>query len=233
MIAKSHIFTDILNSVAGITYTRNRYAQIVGRARSKPVNVRSNALELARTNFNASVSDWKGLTDVQRDQWTDFAKDTPWKNGLGDDISLTGQAMYIGQVSAAIASNPARNRGDYDESPCVPGLFTSPLLEFGCCTNPIIGVEVTITNQHHTNQADFMVQISPPQSPSTRYYVGPWNNSAQILLEAIASGASDVASFCPLCDARYYFRVRAFDASDGNNMSSVIFGNAITCTDPI
>lgn len=233
MIAKSHLFTNILNSVAGITYTRNRYAQIVGRARSKPVNVRSNLLELARTHFNAAVSDWKGLTDVQRETWIDFAKDTPWKNGLGDDISLTGQAMYIGQVAGAVAANPAKDKSELDTAPCVPGLFPTPLLTFGCCVNPTVGVIVTVQNQHHSNDMDAVVRISPPQSPSTRYYTGPWETGAQILLEGIAAGATDDAEFCPLCDARYYFQCRCFDAVDGNNMSSLVYGSFVACTDPI
>lgn len=233
MIAKSHIFSSMRNSVGGITYTANRYSAIVGRARVKPVNVSSNPLELMRTRFNAAVAGWKSLSEAERTAWTNFAKDTPWFNALGDPVSLTGQAMYISQRTAAIAADPSFDESNLDACPCTPGLFPTPLVEFGCCTNPTIGVIVTVTNQDSTNAMNAVVRISPPQSFSRNFYGGGFRHDNQVLLSAIAAGASDDAEFCPECLGRYFFEVRAFDDANNNNMSSLVTGYADACTDPI
>ena len=233
MIARSHIFAQMRNSVGGITYTANRYAAIVGRARVKPVNPSSVAAELMRTNFNASVAGWKALTEGERIAWTNFAKDTPWWNALGEQIALTGQAMYIAQRAGRKAATPAIANTFFDACPCVPGLFPTPLVTVGCCVNPVIGVIITVQNQHDTLAADAVVRISSPQNFSRTYWNGPYRYDKQVTLTGIAAGASDDAEFCPECFGRYFYEVRAFDASVEPNMSTVVRGHADACTDPI
>lgn len=233
MLALSHLFTSMRNSVGGITYTANRYASIVGRAKVKPVNPSSVAQELMRTNFNASVAGWKALDEAERIAWTNFAKDTPWYNALGEQVALTGQAMYIAQRCAAVAANAATVIADLDTCPCAPGLFPSPLVTVGCCTNPTIGGIITVQNQHDTIAMDAVVRISSAQNFSRTYWNGPYRNDSQILLEAIAAGATDDAEFCPTCLGRFFYEVRGFDGADNNNMSTVVRGHFDACTDPI
>lgn len=233
MIALSHIFATMRNSVGGITYTANRYASIVGRARVKPVNPSTNALELMRTYFNASVFGWKGLDDGERIAWTNYAKDTPWFNALGSPISLTGQAMYIAQRCGRKAATPAIADSFFDTCPCVPGLFTTPLVTAECCTNPVIGVKIVVLNQHPDTACDAIVRISSPQNFSRKYWTGPYRSDNPILLTGIAAGADDEAEFCPECLGRYFYEVRAFNASAEPNMSTIVRGYADACTDPI
>jgi len=233
MLALSHLFTSMRNSVGGITYTANRYASIVGRAKVKPVNPSSVSQELARTTFNASVAGWKALDDAERIAWTNFAKDTPWVNALGEQIALTGQNMYIAQRCAAVAADPTTTIGDLDTCPCQPGLFPSPLVTVGCCTNPTIGGIITVQNQHDTVACDAIVRISSPQSFSKLFWNGPYMTGQEILLTGIAAGATDDAEYCPLCLGRYFYSVRVFDGVDHNNMSSLVLGHFDACTDPI
>lgn len=230
MIAKSHIMSQMIGSVGGITYTKNRYGAIIGRTRVSPVNVNSNPLETLRTYFNAAVARWKSLSDGQRNGWEVFAAGTPWKGALGDDIKLTGQAMYIAQVSGRMFADPAHLIAGYDVAPCTPGLIATPLLDFNCCSNPDVGVIVTVTNQDPTVTIDAIVRISPPQSPSVNYWSGPYNYLDPILLEGIAPDSSDTAEFCDICENRYFFSVRAFDATNENNMSSIVCGYFDACT---
>lgn len=233
MIARSHIFSSMRNSVGGITYTANRYSAIVGRARVCPVNPSSAAAELMRTNFNASVFGWKALTEGERIAWTHYAKDTPWFNALGEPIALTGQAMYIAQRSGRKAATPAIADGFFDTCPCVPGLFPTPLVTVGCCANPDIGVIITVQNQHHTAPCDAVVRLSSPQNFSRTYWNGPYRYDWQQTLTGIAPGSTDDAEFCPECLGRYFYEVRAFDASAEPNMSTKVLGYADACTDPI
>jgi hypothetical protein len=233
MYGKSHIFASMVKSIGGITYTRNRYASIVGRARTVPVNVRSNPLETARSVFNGAVSGWKSLTDAQRAAWTAFAADTPWFNSLGDAVKLTGQAMYIAIRSAFLGANPAFDPDNMVDCPCQPGLIPAPLITFACCTSPEIGIIVTVENQHDSMNIDAVVRISPPQSLSTNFYNGPYRVDQTAFLESIGPGSSDNAEFCSLCLARYFFEVRAFDADDENNMSNVVTGYFDACSDVV
>lgn len=233
MLCRSHVHSDIIGSIGGITYTRSRYGTIIGRARVVPVNVNSNPLELIRTIFGAGVAEWKKLPIAGQQSWIDFAAGTPWTNGLGETVYLTGQAMYIGQSAAGVNMLGEGVRPGYATSPCTPGLFPMPLLTFDCCANPDIGVVVTVQNLDSTNTATFLVQISPPQSLGVRFYTGPWNNAGQIVVADVEPGSSDDALFCDLCEAKYFFRVRALDVTLGNNMSSVVFGNFVACTLPI
>lgn len=233
MIALSHLFTSMRNSVGGITYTGNRYASIVGRARVKPVNPSTVPLELMRTNFSASVSGWKALTEGERIAWTNYAKDTPWWNALGESCRLTGQAMYIAQRAARKAATPAIADSFFDTCPCVPGLFPTPLVTVGCCPNPTLGVIITVQNQHATIACDAIVRISSPQNFSRTYWNGPYRYDWQVALTGIAAGATDEAEFCPECLGRYFYEVRAFDASLEPNMSTEVRGHADACTDPI
>jgi hypothetical protein len=233
MIAKSHIFSELKGSVGGITYFNTRYAAIVGRARVKPVDPQTCILENARRIFNNSVIAWKYLTDLQRDAWTLYAKDTPWKNGLGDTVYLTGQAMYIAQSSAYVAAKGNSARAACATAPCVPGLFPTPIVDVLCCTNPTIGCKVEITNMHLEANCDAIVRISPPQSLSTNYYNGPYVHDMEVLLTGISAGAADEAEWCPLCEAKYFFQVRAFDAVTNNNMSTLTHCEGVACTDPV
>lgn len=229
MLYRSHIVSDMRGSVAGITYSRNHYG-LTGRARIKPVDVNSNPLENQRSLLNSSVAHWKFLAPAERLAWTDFAKGTPWLNKLGETVYLTGQAMYIGQVTAAMSVMGATARPNYINAPCVPGMFTTPLLNFRCCDNPDIGVIVSIENQHPTNLMNVVVYRSPPQSPGVKFYRGPWDTAARLYLVNIAPDSSDDAEFCDLCEAKYFFKVRCFDGTDQNNMSTLIYGSFVACT---
>ena len=232
MLAKSHIFSEIRNKVGGIVYTKSRYGAIIGRAGVKPVDVNSNALEDIRNQFNNAAIFWKALSIAERDAWEFFAANTPWKNALGDDIKLTGQAMYIGQVCAFMGAFPTGDRTQYDTAPCAGGLFATPTVDIDCCTNPDIGIVVTVTNNDPGNQMNAIVRISSPQSPSKNWYKGPYNYMAAIPLLGIAAEGSDDAEFCDICAGRYFVEVRGFDGTNGNNMSSLTYQWADACTLP-
>lgn len=232
MLWRSHLMTDMLGSIAGITYTKNRYGN-VGRARTVPVDPASMFQELTRSLFNQSVFGFQQLTEGEQIAWNVFAAGTPWTNKLGEDVRLTGQAMYIAQRCAAIYANPANSPDNFDAAPCTPGLMPLPAVTYGCCVNPVVGAIVSVQNLDSTLNMDFIVRISPAQNQSKVYYNGPYRAPLQILLPAVAAGASDDAEFCPLCIGRYFFQIRGFSAVARNNMTSLTRGHFDVCTDPV
>lgn len=232
MIYKSHLVTDMRGSVAGITYSKNRYG-LTGRGKVTPVNPSSGYQEFQRALLGQAVYGFKNLTEAQQIAWDNFAAGTPWKNKLGQDVFLTGQAMYIGQRTAGISALPSADPANYDDCPCTPGLLPAPFVEYGCCANPTVGTIVTVTNMHDTENMDFVVRISPAWNQSRTYYNGPYRTSMTIFLATVAAGASDDAEFCPLCLGRYFFEIRGFSAVARNNMTSLVRGYHDVCTDPV
>lgn len=229
---KSTIFSQITNALAGLVFFSGRYGGIIGRSKGFPVNPSSNAQETVRTYFTAAVKDWQGMTDEQRTDWDNYADNTPWKNAQGDDVSLTGQAMYIAQVTAFRSAFPAGSYVSYLTAPCVGGLFPTPHVAIGCCADPDVGIKVTVTNQDSTNVMHAIVRISTPQNPSKNYFTGPYKGENAIVLTDINAGSSDEAEFCDLCPARYFIEVRGFDGTIINRFSSLVRFHADACTDP-
>lgn len=229
MLWKSHMHSELSGSIGGITYSHGRYGPY-GRARVVPVNVNTTELEIARAFFSASVARWKTLTAVQQQSWIDFAAGTPWTNKLGETVFLTGQAMYIGQTTFSQNLFPGYTLVAYDVAPCVPGLFPQPLVTFACCNTPDLGVIVTVQNLDSTFAMSAIVRISRPISTGVRFHLGPYKSADSILLNAISAGSTDDAEFCDLCAARYFFEVRCWDETNGNNMSSLTHGSFDACT---
>ncbi len=92
---KSQVFTAVSGSIGGITYARNR-GGLYTRARAIPVNPNSTDQQIVRANFAFLVDQWTNtLTDTQRAAWTTYAENTPVTDRLGDQITLTGQQMYL------------------------------------------------------------------------------------------------------------------------------------------
>ena len=226
----SQIMTAASGSVGGVTFTRNRYSSLVARARAIPVNVANNALEVTRARFGSDAIRWRSLTSDQRLAWTNFAKDTPWTNKLGQTINLTGQAMYIAQVGRFRGIYPDSSPDYYDDCTCAPGLAPQPLVTIDCCTNPDIGLVVTVQNQHDTLAMSFAVRISAPQNPSKNFYKGPYTGLSQVVIAALAAGATDTAEFCDLCAAMYFVEVVGVQDPPNVNICSPVRQSFYACT---
>lgn len=233
MLWRSHIFSDLNGSVAGVTYFKGTYGHCA-RARVKPVDVNSNALEAARAFLSQSVAGWKALSDADRQLWKDYASSTPWTNALGESINLTGQAMYVATRSLVNFGEPLTADTEFEEPPCTPGLNPQPYLQTACCPNLEFGVVVTVNNTSDTEAMNFVVQRSPALSPGASFKKGPFRPAEDVLLEDVAAGSSDDASFCDLCDgATYVFRVRGYSAVSPYRMCTEAFVTATACETPI
>jgi len=91
-----------------VVYARNRYGTYTRPLRI-PVNPRSNLQSTVRAAF-ATISDlWQRLDDDQREGWTSYAKAIKIQNRVGQDITLTGHAMFVrcNVPRAAYVSPPA------------------------------------------------------------------------------------------------------------------------------
>lgn len=227
MLAKSHLFSEMLNSIGGIVYTRNRYAQIVGRARVHPIDFNSTILERTRAIFSQAVKGYQALTDGQRLAWDQYASQTPWKNALGDTVYLTGQAMYIATRCASVTYDPTIPAADFNTAPAVPGLKAQPTLSFSFCTAPDTGVLVTVAN-NDSEAMDFVVYASDTKSASKHWYQGPFRRELITALSNVPADGSDTTScFAAAAGNRIFFMVRGYATAAPHTICQPVYGNAL------
>jgi hypothetical protein len=113
---------DARGSLAGVTFSRSA-AGATMRQRVKPVRIRNNATSAARSRFGYLASLWTStLTDTKRIAWAGWSAGSPWKNALGDPITLKGADAYI-RVNGirALAGLPR-----LDDPPTALGMAASP-----------------------------------------------------------------------------------------------------------
>lgn len=87
--------TDIRGSIAGTTFSRSM-AGNYARARTKPVNPRSNLQNVRRAVLSQLSRYWsKTLTEAQRQAWREYSDATSWTNRLGQTVDIPGIAAMI------------------------------------------------------------------------------------------------------------------------------------------
>ncbi len=222
-IGRSHLFSQLVGSVGGITYFYNRYAAIVLRNRVVPVDPATAAQITVRTRMSAAMSAWQTMTQAQRDAWEDFAAHTPWKNSLGQDCRLTGVNMYLSVRLAALQITPAAPGSDFDLPPCKPGLFQQESISLTPCTAGVlnIGFNLELTNNHPTSTINIGVHMSTAQNTSINFWKGPYDTRAYFTTGNIVPAAFKSLPVIGLVlGKRYFLRFRSLDVTSGNIVSS-------------
>lgn len=80
-------------SLAGVVASHNRGGSYF-RRRTVPVTSTSPEATNAKARMAAASSNWKTLTDAQRDAWETYARTFPVVDTLGEKRVLTGQQIY-------------------------------------------------------------------------------------------------------------------------------------------
>lgn len=89
------IGTDLSGSIGGITASRNRGGAYF-RNRAIPVNPSTPAQQVVRGAFAAASSLFLNiLTEPQKGGWDDYAANTPLVDAIGQEVEVTGRAMFI------------------------------------------------------------------------------------------------------------------------------------------
>lgn len=85
---------DIRGSIAGSTFSSGTYGAYV-RRKAVPTNTNTTAQGINRANFATLSASWRGLTNEQRETWITQAPNYTRLNSFGDNVPLTGQALYM------------------------------------------------------------------------------------------------------------------------------------------
>ena len=81
-------------SLGGVTASRNKGGQFF-RLRAIPTNPSTTAQLRARGNLATVSEDWQLLTSANRDAWTEWARQNPIVNALGDSILMSGHQSFV------------------------------------------------------------------------------------------------------------------------------------------
>lgn len=173
MLFKSPIIAQGSGSLAGTTYSHNRYGMYM-RNRSTPVNPQTAFQSAVRNAFQTLTSAWMNtLTAVQRAAWDVYAANVSVPNALGDPVFLTGLAHYV-------RSNVPRIQAGLARVDTGPTTFTLPE------TDPAYAVSASEATQLISvafddtldwcdeDDAGMLISDCRPQNASINYFGGPF-----------------------------------------------------------
>jgi hypothetical protein len=150
------------------------------RARTTPTNPRTGFQTAVRNAVRQLSPAWNILTDLQRQGWAVYAKNTAMKNRLGDTIFLSGIAQFV-------RSNVSRLQAGLARVDDAPGEFTLgdvPGYSIACAPNTQAG---TLTldadasdNWRNQTTNSMLVYASRPQNGGVTFFNGPYQLAAVI-----------------------------------------------------
>lgn len=85
---------DARGKLAGTVFSKNKGGSYV-RTKVTPVNPQSSDQMLVRSRLAVNSTGWRGLTDGQRAQWSEYAATRPRPDIFGTPKVLTGQQFYM------------------------------------------------------------------------------------------------------------------------------------------
>jgi len=159
-------------SVAGNTHARNRFGNYM-RARTKPVNPKSDRQNVARARIMLLSEAWRDeLSDAQRTAWGAYATAVSWSNKLGEVVHLTGFNHFIRSNAAYLQVSVHR----FEDGPEVMSLPAGDPT-FAVELSEANGITVTFDNTRDwasEGGAGMLIDIGTPQNPTRNFFAGPW-----------------------------------------------------------
>ena len=86
--------SDIRGSVAGTTFSSGTYGAYA-RRKAIPTNRNTASQGVQKSQFATLSSAWRSLTPEQRETWITQAPEYTRVNAFGDNVPLTGQALFM------------------------------------------------------------------------------------------------------------------------------------------
>lgn len=92
-ILLSAIVTDMRNSTAGTTFSKNRYGNVM-KKKQTPVRQSTVFQSYWRQAQAGIAKSWRSLTEIERQSWIDGASNFPYTDKFGNVSYLSGFALY-------------------------------------------------------------------------------------------------------------------------------------------
>lgn len=171
--------SDIRGSIAGTTFSKNRYGSYA-RNRTIPVDPSTTAQTKIRSVMGQIRDAWfNTLTAAQRIDWGVYASNTPVTNRLGQSINLTGWNMFS-------RTNASQLYNDLPIIAAAPTEFSlaeqDSTLSITCSeASQEISVAFDDTMAWLDEDGAYLiVYASRPQNPTINYFKGPYMIAGKI-----------------------------------------------------
>jgi len=96
--------TDLSGKIGGTIFSKNRGGNYA-KNRVVPNNPATPAQSIVRGRFGSLSSQWRTLSQEERDSFTAATGNFPKSNRIGDTIQLAGNALFVALNSARLATN--------------------------------------------------------------------------------------------------------------------------------
>jgi hypothetical protein len=172
--------TEMRGSIAGNTFSRNRYGAIV-RAKTTPVNPNTPGQVAVRATMAVLTDRWsQTLTAAQRTAWNLYGSSVVMTNKLAESINLSGFNHYI----RSCLEFRRILGGNTDAGPTV---FEIPDADpTFAVTGTAAAQTLSITFDNGLDWADedgavLFVYQGSPQNPQRNFFGGPWRALGNVL----------------------------------------------------
>lgn len=220
-------------SVAGTTYTANKYSAIVARARVVPVNPQTGPQNLVRNAFKEACDRWRSvLTAAERTTWGLAASYMPYAGPLGT-YYVGGRNLFIAAktfLDSINRFNPALITADDNSIGTFGGWINLGTVGIVAPGTAGTGFDVGFTRVDGMGDVVSTIQISPALNNTVNYFTGPF-------LPGIYAGASTPEGQSTVIPVRnliagykYFVKVRAMLESNGSNFSQSFIFPAVAST---
>lgn len=166
---------DMRGSIAGNTHARNRFGNYM-RARTKPVNPKSERQEAARTVIRFLAEQWREdpMNDAKRLAWEVYAAGVNWNNALGETVKLTGFNMFIRANAALLRIDKAIVTDGPPDIGLPPGDPDAAISLVSAGTQDVTFTYNDTMGWNNEDSGALVIEMGMPQNPTRNFFGGPW-----------------------------------------------------------
>lgn len=177
-------------SFGGLTASRNKGGQYL-RRRSAPVNPNTSRQQLVRTIVGGLTQQWTSLlNETQRESWRVYAANTPFIDGLGQTVNISG-------VNAFVRANSTRALANNQGLVLLSTILTAPtIFNTGVAVGTVDTFDGDFTTPPGTitvsgdlngttdTTGDAFLFVAPPQNEGRKFFKGPYQLAATVPIDA-------------------------------------------------
>lgn len=181
-ILLSAIVTDMRNSTAGSTFTKNRYGNVL-RKKQTPVKQNTGFQNAWRQVQSSVARSWKSLDDSTRQAWIDATSNFPYQDKFGNTKYLSGFALYQ-QLSLNLYLIGVTGQTDAPSALEVPSILDATVTVSFDYANWQYSIFIEYGVIDQTNEPRLVCYVTQPGSPgkmyfgNTKYFIGYTDTSA-------------------------------------------------------
>jgi hypothetical protein len=195
---KSLLISQGSGSIGGLTFSHNKGGAYI-RARTIPTNPMSAYQQAVRALMIQLVGAWSDtLTQDQRDAWAVYADNVLLPDKLGEPRKISGLNHYVrSNVPRLLTAEAALARVDDAPVTFNLGEYETPTIDAITAADDDFDLAFNAADAWATAVGGgLIVYASRPQSPTIKYFGGPYR-FAGVVLGAVVPPASPAAISCP------------------------------------